>query len=596
MHHDQHGGRLHLRIVYAGAPLSGKTETLKALVPSLHGQAPGHQLFSPQEARGRTLYFDWAEWQGGLFRSGTLNCQITTVPGQDALHERRRLLVRAADAMVFVVDARRDQMTANRRSLEEVRPWLEREGAPPIPVIYQCNKRDLPDALDAAAIRAALGLGDAELHESSAIRGEGVRICFVAAVGACIRRAEALIGLKQMPPGLPQIETSAQLLEMMRSSEEGRSLQIDEEVTEPTAAPAPAPAVAPASAPAAARTARPAVMPMADWLAQTAAAEPATGPVPGDAAPARPRARTTGRPAVMPMADWLAAQAPAAPATAPGDAATPERRNALTAGDPAAQTMPAAALLEPLAARAPAVEVPRVPWLEGAAAAIVSAWPPDVWAVVLQGAAPGRAAPLAHTPAALQVDLGHARFARTWGAHAAHADAEREYRRLVDWTAAQGDALSSPRCVVLTGEAGHGFYAWQVVQRASTLDRLVGRAFEPALPAKDVAHLLAFASNAYLTTADGLARRVPLLPIHLRTLARQERRTVYAEFLPREPASAPPEPALTRLESELRAHLTPERLSALDVPDVLRELEALAEGRPSLTETVELLQSLLIGH
>jgi signal recognition particle receptor subunit beta len=577
MHHDQHGGRLHLRIVYAGAPLSGKTETLKALVPSLHGQAPGHQLFSPQEARGRTLYFDWAEWQGGLFRSGTLNCQITSVPGQDALQERRRLLVRAADAMVFVIDARRDQMTANRRSLEEVRTWLERDGAPPIPVVYQCNKRDLPDSLDAAAIRAALGLGDAEVHESSAIRGEGVRICFVAAVGACIRRAETLIGLKQMPPGLPQVETSAQLLEMMRTAEDGRSLQIDEEVTEPVAAPSPLPA-------AAART-RPAVMPMADWLAQA------------DAAPERPptRARATGRPAVMPMADWLATQAPSAAEGAAGDAATPDRRNAMASGDAAAQAAPAAALLEP-AARTPEVTAPRVPWLDGAAAAIVSAWPPDVWAVVLQGAAPGLAAPLAHAPAALQADLGHARFARTWGAHAAKGDAEREFRRLVDWTAAQGDALSSPRCVVLTGRDGHGFYAWQVVQRASTLDRLVARAFEPALPAKDVAHLLAFAANAYLTSADGLARRVPLLPIHLRTLARQERRTVYAEFLPREPAAAPPEPALTRLEHELRAHLTAERLLGLDVPDVLRELEALAEGRPSLTETVELLQSLLIGH
>ncbi|MET0552893.1 MAG: ADP-ribosylation factor-like protein [Vicinamibacteria bacterium] len=497
MHHDQQGGRLHLRIVYAGAPLAGKTETLKALLPNLSGETRGNHVFSPQEARGRTVYFDWAEWQGGLFRSGALNCQITTVPGQDALHARRRLLVRAADALVFVIDARRDQMTANRRSLEEVRPWLEREGAPPIPVIYQCNKRDLPDSLDAAAVRTALGLGDAELHESAATRGDGVRICFVAAVGACVRRAEVLIGLNQLPAGLPPVETGAQLLELMRSAEK---------------------------------------------------------PV---------------------------------PAPAPSTAAGAEAEALATAG---------AAPAEPPSARARVADGPRVPWLEGAAGTILSAWPPDLWAVVLQGAASDRATPLAHAPAALQADLGHARFARTWGAQAALADAEPEYRRLVDWTAAYGDALTSPRCVVLTGAEGHGFYAWQVVQRASTLDRLVGRAFEPALPAKDVAHLLAFAANAYLTAAHDLALRAPLLPIHLRTLARQERRTVYADFLPRQPAPGTTEPAIARLEAELRAQLTPGRMAGLAVPDVLREVGALAAGRPSLAETVELLESLLTGR
>src|ERR1700753_25211 len=148
-----HRGQLFLRIAYAGTPLSGKTETLKVLLPALHGVDNPDLVFSPLAARGRTLYFDWAEYQGGTFRDGPLHCQIISVPGQASLHHRRRLLVEDADVVVFVVDSQRDQLEANRRHLAEITPWLKRGDQPPVGVIYQANKRDLPDILDVAELR-----------------------------------------------------------------------------------------------------------------------------------------------------------------------------------------------------------------------------------------------------------------------------------------------------------------------------------------------------------------------------------------------------------------------------------------------------------
>jgi GTPase SAR1 family protein len=299
-------------------PLSGKTETLKALLPNLHGKGGAELVFSPLAARGRTLYFDWAEYRGGTFRDGPLHCQIISVPGQASLHRRRRLLIEGADVVVFVVDSQRDQMEANRRSLTELKPWLERGEQPPIEIVYQANKRDLPDTLEVAEIRAALGLdGETEVYETSAVHGDGLRICFVAAVRSCVRRAEGLHASKKLPERTPEIATGEQLLERVRSADaadsangaatadgadHGEAPATDAQPVFPPAASQPL-----ASGPAA--TARPAVMPMADWLArkqsatERAAAAPATPELP----PARALALATA-------ATSSAATTPALPA------------------------------------------------------------------------------------------------------------------------------------------------------------------------------------------------------------------------------------------------------------------------------------------
>ena len=142
---DNESNNIVVRIVYAGPPLAGKTESLQALAGMLLGSRAEQAVFSPDEAHGRTLYFDWLDYVGGFFKGRRVRCQIVAVPGQDALVERRRLILESADAVVFVVDSHPEQMAAATRHYREMTPWLERsENEPPVGVMIQANKRDCP--------------------------------------------------------------------------------------------------------------------------------------------------------------------------------------------------------------------------------------------------------------------------------------------------------------------------------------------------------------------------------------------------------------------------------------------------------------------
>ena len=66
-----------LRAIYDGPAFAGKTTNLRALAESL-----GSKIYSGEEADGRTLYFDWVDYVGGLFEGLPIRCQIVGVPGQ----------------------------------------------------------------------------------------------------------------------------------------------------------------------------------------------------------------------------------------------------------------------------------------------------------------------------------------------------------------------------------------------------------------------------------------------------------------------------------------------------------------------------------
>ena len=59
-----------IRIVYDGAPMAGKTTSVGAL-----GRGLGSNVLTPAEVGGRTLYFDWLDYTGGLFEGHRIRCQ-----------------------------------------------------------------------------------------------------------------------------------------------------------------------------------------------------------------------------------------------------------------------------------------------------------------------------------------------------------------------------------------------------------------------------------------------------------------------------------------------------------------------------------------
>jgi hypothetical protein len=104
-----------IRIVYDGAPMAGKSTSVRAL-----GRGLGGEVVTPAEVSGRTLYFDWLDYTGGLFEGRRIRCQIISVPGQATLAPRRRRLLESADVIVFVGDSTPAGFAADRSYLNGV--------------------------------------------------------------------------------------------------------------------------------------------------------------------------------------------------------------------------------------------------------------------------------------------------------------------------------------------------------------------------------------------------------------------------------------------------------------------------------------------
>jgi hypothetical protein len=234
------------------------------------------------------------------------------------------------------------------------------------------------------------------------------------------------------------------------------------------------------------------------------------------------------------------------------------------------------------------------PWRPGNAWSLVEAWPADLWPTILTAVAPERPFldGLAH-PADEAVGSGW--FARSSAGLTSEAEARAEVTRLVTWMDGLGDIVSRNRCIVLTTAGPGRFAVVQLVHRVPTLASFVQGAFEPGMPPKRCVYMIAQAAVGYMAAASEFARRQIFLPVELDTVTRLDRHTVFTDFLPPEPVEPPAEPAIFRLEARLGDLLGRQRFGTLDMPEVLRELDLLMEGKPQISATLEVIQQLLTG-
>lgn len=214
-------GAVVVRVVYDGPPFSGKTTSLRSLAGML-AERRRSEVFTPEELAGRTLYFDWMEYVGGLIAGYQVRCQIVSVPGQRALEARRRYLLSGADSVVFVADSTLAGLEASTLRFAELDALLQRGDEPPIGVVVQANKRDLPSVASVDEIKARFGnrpnLG---VVEAVAETGLGVRETFVFAVRLALDRARYQMQGGTLVTGKPEIETGQQLFSQLSKIELG---------------------------------------------------------------------------------------------------------------------------------------------------------------------------------------------------------------------------------------------------------------------------------------------------------------------------------------------------------------------------------------
>lgn len=165
-----------IKIVYYGPGLSGKTTNLQYL-HSIFDPSKRGKLISLATEADRTLFFDFLPIELGKISDFSIRFQLYTVPGQVRYNATRKLVLKGADAVVFVADSQNEMREQNIESLRNMRENLISNNINPdeIPILLQFNKRDLPNIASLLELNSDLNeQGRYEFREAVAVDGTGV--------------------------------------------------------------------------------------------------------------------------------------------------------------------------------------------------------------------------------------------------------------------------------------------------------------------------------------------------------------------------------------------------------------------------------------
>jgi hypothetical protein len=313
------GREINAKLVYYGCGLSGKTTNLESIYEAVPETSRG-KMVSMKTQSDRTLFFDLLPLDLGEIMGFKTRFLLYTVPGQVFYNATRKLVLKGADAIVFVADSEVGKMEENKESLANLRANLAELGLSldNIPWVIQHNKRDLPNVYSIEELNREINPnGKIPTFEAVATDGKGVFETFrgishllMEKVTRDLRRTagggspasrtpvadpgdSAHSGTRHAPHVAPP-ESSAHPAASSRPVDYGREIEL------PSARPAASPPQAPAAPrPAAAPQQRPAPPAMAPVASRAEPASPPAGePVYRASTPvARPPAPASPRPA-----------------------------------------------------------------------------------------------------------------------------------------------------------------------------------------------------------------------------------------------------------------------------------------------------------
>ncbi|MCG6921616.1 MAG: hypothetical protein LJF15_11130 [Acidobacteria bacterium] len=193
-----------VKLVYYGPPLCGKTTNLQVLHQRAGAKRRG-EMISVNSAQDRTILFDLLPLKTPGFRGFDLRLQILAVPGQAMYAATRRLVLKGADSLVFVANSALDRWEENLQSLREMTRNLVTHHLDPeeMPLVFQYNKRDLPQVLETEALDRGLNRRHTDAIPAVAIRGEGVVETFVTALALTVQDLATRYAILDVKEGLP---------------------------------------------------------------------------------------------------------------------------------------------------------------------------------------------------------------------------------------------------------------------------------------------------------------------------------------------------------------------------------------------------------
>ena len=555
---DRASRRVTVRIVYAGPPTAGKTASMEALAKLLMGDKNKDAVYSPGEAEGRTLFFDWLAYTGGIFNGFRVHCQIVSVPGQATLAQRRAHVLSGADGLIFVVDSTKANLTDAVSHYHEVTRVLEeRDDGFVLGIVVQANKRDMPDPVPVDDIRLGLGIdAGTRVIETNAIGGTGVREAFVACVGLALNRAAALMEQKKLEEGTPEIATGEELLEQMEGLEASAAGDVNP-VEEGLAN----------------------VLDSADQQASVVEWRELRS-FRGD-----------------PSEDAHAGEKQAGKVESPHSAmetVTPPRGQETIAIVKDAKSSDEAEH-EIAAERSGRTNPPPIPDNRLAAGTV---WPPLTGRAALEGITDQGGDPELQEDGSWTCTVGQWRLHT--GLHSLVSNYGQALMRVLSTARehrACEEVLSSQRCVAL-GEVGAGQWRlWQIVRTEPNLADGLARALEAEQSPEQLANDVVELATRLVEAVDRFTSGSLCLPVRLDTVGIRDDKVVYTGFYPMngEDIRAPSD--CTRMIREFFEEpiRTTVESTELDVARVLRKMQAM-EGSVVRSDTIETLSALFIGH
>lgn len=167
-----------LKIVYYGPGFCGKTTNLQQLHKFLPSDSKG-KLISMATEGDRTIFFDFLPIEIGKVKEFNIRFQLYTVPGQIRYNATRKLVLKGADAIVFVADSQKGMHDQNIESLENMRENLMANNiALDIPKVFQYNKRDIANVMSIDELNQTLNKDGSPYFEAVAVEGKGVEQTF----------------------------------------------------------------------------------------------------------------------------------------------------------------------------------------------------------------------------------------------------------------------------------------------------------------------------------------------------------------------------------------------------------------------------------
>ncbi len=166
---------INCKIVYYGPGLSGKTTNIKWIYDHVKPENKGEMITLATETE-RTLFFDFVPIEVSNVKGFKVRFHLYTTPGQIIYQASRKLILKGVDGIVFVADSQEERHDANLDTLDDMIENLKDYNLKieDVPLVFQYNKRDLPNALPVDVLRKDLNRWNRPDFEAIATKGIGV--------------------------------------------------------------------------------------------------------------------------------------------------------------------------------------------------------------------------------------------------------------------------------------------------------------------------------------------------------------------------------------------------------------------------------------